>query len=114
MMRYTEISTIEQWHKALEGTLEKPAVLFKHSTRCPISAGALEEFEAFLEDDSKGKVDYYFIRVIESRPVSNQIAEDLTVRHESPQIIYTDGKKAKWNASHSAITYSFLTDKLGS
>jgi len=112
-MKYKELRSIEAWQQALEGSMEKPAVVFKHSTRCPVSAGALEEFEHYLEDERNTAVDYYFVRVIESRPVSNQIAEDLAVRHQSPQIIYVDKKQQVWNDSHWNITYAFLEEKLG-
>jgi bacillithiol system protein YtxJ len=44
------------------------------------------------------------VKVIESRPVSNQIAEDLGVKHESPQVILLKGGASYWNASHWAIT----------
>lgn len=112
-MTYKELKSIAAWEEALAGTEQKPAVIFKHSTQCPVSAGALEEFEHYLEDDRNTEVDYYFVRVIESRPISNRIAEDLTVRHQSPQMIYIDKKQPVWHDSHWRITYSFLEEKLG-
>jgi bacillithiol system protein YtxJ len=42
--------------------------------------------------------------VIESREISNRLAELTKVRHESPQIILCREGKAVWNASHYAIT----------
>jgi len=112
-MDFTEISTIEQWENALEGTSSKPALLFKHSTSCSISAAAQEELSAYLNEERNENVNYYLVKVIESRPVSNQIAEDLSVRHQSPQIIYIDNKTAKWDKTHWSITHSLLSDRLG-
>lgn len=48
--------------------------------------------------------DYVLVKVIESRPVSNQIAEDVAVKHESPQIIMVKDKAKYWSATHWAIT----------
>lgn len=104
MRTYREITTVEEWKQTLESTESRPVLLLKHSTRCPVSASALEEFEAYLKDKPREDVDYAIVLVVESRPVSNQIAEDLGVKHESPQIILIDKKKSYWNASHWAVT----------
>lgn len=112
-MRYREITTVGEWTEALERSSDKPLVVFKHSTQCPVSAGALDEFSAYLDDHSGDNVDYVFVKVIESRPVSNRIAEDTGVTHASPQLLYISGKSAGWHTSHWNITYSFLDEKLG-
>lgn len=112
-MRYTEIRTIAKWKEVLERTTIKPAVVFKHSTRCPISASALEEYEHYVEDEMNTDVDYYYVRVVESRPVSNAIAADLAVQHQSPQIIYVHQQQALWHESHWKITYTYFIEQLG-
>ena len=112
-MQYTELVTVDQWKAALEDTNKRPAFIFKHSTQCPISAGALDEYMAYLEDEPNKDIQYYYVRVIESRPVSNQIAEDLGVVHKSPQAIFIDHEKALWDGSHWTITYSWLTESIG-
>ncbi|MFN2747611.1 MULTISPECIES: bacillithiol system redox-active protein YtxJ [Bacillus] len=77
-------------------------VFLKHSTTCPISRRAFEEFNAFAEHHED--IPAYYLKVQESRPLSNYIAERYGIKHESPQaIIFTDGK-VKWHASHSQIT----------
>ncbi|MNV97138.1 hypothetical protein D3C71_1922260 [compost metagenome] len=52
---------------------------------------------------------YILVKVIESRPVSNQIAEDTGVKHASPQILYIKNKETVWNTSHWAITEEHMT-----
>lgn len=83
-------------------------VIFKHSTRCPISAGAKIEMDSFLKNnEASGEFtfDYEFIDVIAERPRSMEVAEQLDVEHESPQVIITgDDGTVIWNASHRAIT----------
>lgn len=52
-----------------------------------------------MKDAPNVDVDNVLVKVIESRPVSNQIAEDLGVKHESPQVIYVKDKAKYWTAS---------------
>ncbi len=41
--------------------------------------------------------------------MSNKIAEDLNVKHESPQIIYVKDKAQYWAASHWSVTKAHMT-----
>lgn len=108
-MQWREITTLEEWNAAKEQSGTKPVVILKHSTRCPVSTSALEEYEQYLGKQPNPDVDYVLVKVIESRPVSNQIAEDLGVVHASPQIIYVKNHHAEWNASHWAVTAKHMT-----
>ncbi|WP_442604103.1 bacillithiol system redox-active protein YtxJ [Paenibacillus sp. KN14-4R] len=108
-MNYQEITTLEEWNALLQDSEHKGIVIFKHSTTCPVSASAHEEFEQYLEGTPNTDVAYYLVKVIESRPVSNQIAEDLQVKHASPQIIYFEKKHSVWNTSHWSITVKHMT-----
>lgn len=109
MMQWSEITTLDEWKNIWEQSAERGKVVFKHSTTCPVSANALNEFEQYLGKQPNDGVDYYLVKVIETRPVSNQIAEDLGVKHESPQIIYVKDKEKYWTASHWAITTEHMT-----
>lgn len=109
MAQYREIDSVEDWNTVLEGSSERPVVVFKHSTTCPVSANAFKEFNSYLEGNPNEGTDYVLVKVIESRPVSNQIAEDTAVKHESPQIILLDKKAKVWTASHWSITNAHIT-----
>jgi bacillithiol system protein YtxJ len=109
MAAWKEIDTLEQWNEAYANSKVKPFVILKHSTTCPVSANALDEYEQYLSKNPNNDVDYLLVKVIESRPVSNQIAEDVQVQHASPQIIYVKNKENGWNASHYAITVAHMT-----
>ena len=50
MAQIKQLMTVQQWDEALQGTSSKPLLVFKHSTSCPISAGAHEEFIHYVED----------------------------------------------------------------
>ncbi|MGM0883287.1 MAG: bacillithiol system redox-active protein YtxJ [Bacillota bacterium] len=108
-MPYKEITSIEEWNSVYENSASRPLVVFKHSTTCPVSANAHEEFNNYLDSKPREDVEYVLVKVIESRPVSNQIAEDTSVKHESPQIIFIDKKAKVWTASHWSITKAHIT-----
>lgn len=108
-MTYQEITTSEQWTEAFRQSDSRPLIVFKHSTTCPVSANAHEEFSKYLQDNPRGDVNYTLVKVIESRPVSNQIAEDTGVKHESPQIIYIDKQAKVWTASHWSVTKAHIS-----
>jgi bacillithiol system protein YtxJ len=89
---------------------EKPAVIFKHSTRCSISRFALKQFENeyALED----KVDAYFLDLIEYRDVSNEIANRFQVVHQSPQLLLIKNGQSVYDVSHSDIDAGDLVERL--
>lgn len=109
-----QLMTVEQWDDALKRSSDKPLLIFKHSTSCSVSAGAHEELMHYIEDAATAPVDFAIVHVIEERPVSNAIAEQLGIKHASPQAILVKDGQPVWDTSHWHITYSFLSEKLGS
>lgn len=108
MFTLTRITSIEELHSLLDNSRKQPLLLFKHSTRCPISAGAYREVEAYLNDNPNEEVTYGLIYVVEDRDVSNEATERLNVKHASPQVILVKDGQSHWNTSHSAITSGAL------
>ncbi|MDQ0194077.1 bacillithiol system redox-active protein YtxJ [Paenibacillus wynnii] len=103
--------SIKQLHtpEDLQQFLDQPGkhLLFKHSTTCPISAKAHDEFQAFLKDaDTSAAI----VHVIEDRPLSLQIADDFGIKHESPQIFLLEDGEVRWNTSHWKITQSAIKE----
>ena len=94
-----ELLSVDEWNEVLEKSKEEPILVLKHSTTCPISTGAFSRVDGFETDIPK-----YFLKVRESRPVSNEIESALDVVHQSPQLIMLKEGKAVWNASHTVIT----------
>lgn len=111
MMR---IQTIQELQTALADSSRQPLLLFKHSTRCSISAKAHQAVEAYLQEEPREDVTYGLIHVIQSRDVSNEAADRLEVRHESPQAILVKDGQAIWHTSHSKITKTALSEALTS
>lgn len=83
-------------------TSNDTCILFKHSTRCPVSSMAkrnLEQDKNLIPDETV----IYYLDLIAYRDISNAIAELWEVRHESPQLLIVRGDTCLYNASHSDI-----------
>ncbi len=100
---------LEACLSASEGT---PLFLLKHSTRCPISSNALDEVRDYVEGAGEAGAPVYINYVVENRAISNQLAEVLGIRHESPQLFLIAGTKVVWHASHGGITQKQMTSAL--
>ena len=99
-----ELRGMEDWRRCLAASDAGPVFVFKHSTTCPISAGAQRRVARYLAEGGEDAAPVYLVKVIESRAVSNAIADDLGVRHQSPQAVLLHGGRAVWDASHGSIS----------
>ena len=98
-----EITEVDDLQRLLETSNDRPVVLFKHSTRCPISSAALREYESFAEQHGK-QVHCAYVDLVAHRDVSNAVARTLGVSHQSPQAILLADEQAVWDTSHGGIT----------
>ena len=74
--------------------------IFKHSTRCSISSTAKNRIEREWNSD---ETPIYYLDIIRHRDLSNKIAVDLGVEHESPQLIVVQKGEVVIHKSHFAI-----------
>ncbi|MCD1117199.1 bacillithiol system redox-active protein YtxJ [Chryseobacterium turcicum] len=100
------IKSEEDLNKAIKESYENRIAIFKHSTSCFISKTVLKNFEKEIENSDDENVSFYFLDLLAFRPISNKIAEDFGIRHESPQLIVFENGKAINNASHQDISLS--------
>ena len=107
-----EIVRMEDMERVLEESKTAPIFIFKHSTQCPINARAAYRTNQFLEDAPESTPKFYFVKVIERRPVSLQIAEKTGVKHESPQLLLIDDGKAVWDSDHEEITAEAVSEAI--
>ena len=105
-----ELQQNQDLEQILKRSKTDPVVIFKHSTQCPISSAAYQEFKRFA--DSAGNQPCGIVLVIENRELSNTIASRLGVPHESPQAIVVRDGQPVWKASHWSITAESLADAL--
>ncbi len=100
-LEWIPLTNEEQLEEIVELSMQKPVLLFKHSTRCSISRMALKQLER--EYNFGDKIQLYFLDLLEYRSVSNAIATRFNVVHQSPQAILIKNGKSVYDASHSAI-----------
>lgn len=109
MTQINELLTKDDLKQVWKDSTEKLVFIFKKSTTCPLSADAFAEFQSFLE--TKGDdVCAYFVKVRETREVSNEIADLTGVRHHSPQVLLLKDQEVLWNDSHTRITVDHLEE----
>ena len=99
-MNWINLTNEEQLHQIKANSNLKPQVIFKHSTRCSISSVAKNRLERSSQSD---EIDFYFLDLIKFRTISNKIAEDFKVYHESPQILVIKNGECTYDESHSGI-----------
>lgn len=109
MAEFKEIKNSQELNNLLDESCQRKVILFKHSTTCPISAGAWREVQDFIKK-SPDDVTVGMIKVIESRPVCNQATQDLGVKHDSPQALLISNRQALWHASHYSVTQNKIKD----
>ena len=84
------------------------AVIYKHSHRCPLSRLAMHEVNGFAERSPH--VPVYMVNVVRDRTLSQQLAIDLGVQHQSPQVILLKRGHPEAHASHGKITSKLLEE----
>ncbi len=104
--RFNEIHTTDELDALIEQSKEKPIILFKHSTTCPISHGVYKEV-------SNADADINLIVVQHSRNVSTAVAEKTGIRHESPQALILKDGKVVYHASHYDVTAADINSEMG-
>lgn len=97
------LTSIEELNEIIQNSHQKPAAIFKHSTRCSISSMAKDRLERNWKTDLD-TIDLFYLDLIQFRPVSNKIEALLGIQHESPQVIVIKAGQPVFNASHSDIT----------
>lgn len=102
-LNWIPMSNEDQLSQIVSQSQDTPCLIFKHSTRCSISSMAKMRLESGWNFDSK-ELKVYYLDLIAHRNVSNQVAEELSVHHESPQMILLDKGEVVLDASHLDCT----------
>lgn len=91
------LSEKEQWKELLIESNKDPVFVFKHSTRCGVSSMVLNRFKKQMKERNQK---FYFLNILSNRELSDWIADELNIRHESPQLIVLKDEKAIAYDSH--------------
>lgn len=87
------------------------SIIFKHSTRCSISLMAKKKFE--LDWDAlPADTTLYFLDVLGYRDISNAVAEQFQVHHESPQLLLIKNGECIYETSHGEISAEEAADQI--
>ena len=104
----TTLRAVHELDQVLSDSHERPVLLFKHSYTCGISAEALDELRAHIDETPATAIQYAMVTVQSHRDLSNTIAQRLGVRHETPQAILVRSGRAVWSASHFRVNAAEL------
>jgi bacillithiol system protein YtxJ len=102
-LELTRLQGIHDLDRALVDSQQQPLLLFKHSYTCGISAEALDELQAHIDESKSGGITFAMVTVQTHRDVAKAISERLGVRHETPQAILVREGRAVWSASHFRV-----------
>jgi bacillithiol system protein YtxJ len=102
-MNWKNLTSPEQLAAIKEESKSKPVIIFKHSTRCSISSTAKNRFERQWPTSGLDGVSPYYLDLLMFRDLSNRIASDFNVMHESPQLLLIQDGECVYNASHLSI-----------
>jgi bacillithiol system protein YtxJ len=107
-MDWIELTRESQLADIKEQSINKPQLIFKHSTRCGISGVAKNRLE---RSAPPGNVDFYFLDLISNRGISNMIAREFSVFHESPQVLLIKNGECIYDESHSGINMNEIVEQ---
>ncbi len=108
-MKWTPLTSIEQLNIIREASNKVPQVIFKHSTRCSISAMALHRLE---RESAPENAEFYFLDLLQYRSVSNEVANLFQVHHESPQVLIIKNGTCIYDESQYGISMQEITEQV--
>jgi bacillithiol system protein YtxJ len=100
MASVTSLHSLAAAEAMLAASQTKPIALLKHSNACMMSARGQRVFMELAED---GTLPLYMVTVQQARAVSNALAEQLGIRHETPQAFILYQGQAILHQSHGGI-----------
>jgi len=85
-MKWNELKSPDQIDMIREESKSKPVLIFKHSSRCSVSQLTLDRLQRKWSAQAS-VIKPYFLDLIAFRDISNRVAEQFSVEHESPQVL---------------------------
>ncbi len=96
---------------AVEQAMGAPrAVIYKHSPRCGVCVASDQEIRHFV--DGPCDIPVYWIDVVARGRLSQLVAAQVGVTHESPQVILLERGRVVWHASHWEVRASDLEEQV--
>ena len=105
-MNWKPLTSLDQLDIIDAASQDKPVLIFKHSTRCNISATALSRLERSWTASDDTEQTTYYLDLLAHRDISDAIAKRYGVEHESPQALFIREGKCAHVDAHFGITYA--------
>lgn len=113
-MNWNYLESPEQLNDIARESTDKDILIFKHSTRCNISRATLDRLERNWKDAEVPNVKPYFLDLLSHRNISNAIADQFHVEHQSPQVLIIRNGKSVYDDSHYGIDFNTIREKVKS
>lgn len=107
-MNWITLNEYDQLQQLVEASHQKPQVIFKHSTRCSISVMAKSRLE---RSEFPEQIQFHYLDLLQYREISNKIAEQFGVYHQSPQILLIKNGECIFEETHSAISMDEIVEQ---
>lgn len=102
-MNWRSLSDDRELQEIIQDSHSQPQAIFKHSIRCGISAMMKKRLENKWEKCNPN-LPIYLLDLVNNRDLSNKVADELSVRHESPQLIVLENGQVSYHNSHIGIS----------
>lgn len=105
-MHWQPLKTISDYDKLMSSSFEEDffcVAIFKHSTRCAISKMAQLRLVSSW-DFPENKLPIYYLDLLAFRELSDKIATDFSVEHQSPQLLLIKNGKCIFHTSHTGVS----------
>ena len=109
-MKWIPIQNEQQVEEIKIKSSQNPQIIFKHSSRCGVSSMAKNRLD---RNDAPEGIDFYSLDILAYRSISNKIANDFKVRHQSPQILLIRNGNCVYDESHSGIDMEDIKSRAG-
>jgi bacillithiol system protein YtxJ len=107
-MNWNQLTSEEQLEEIKKESQERPVMIFKHSTSCPISTTSLARMERGWKEDEAKNIKIYYLDLLSNRSLSNAVALEFNVEHQSPQVILIKNGERVYDESHFGISFQDL------
>lgn len=102
-MDWIPLVSVEQVQEIKQHSHQQACFLFKHSSRCDLSAIAQLRLESDWSYPSH-EITTYFLDIIQYPAVSKAVADVFSEYHESPQVLLIEGGECTYVADHLEIS----------
>lgn len=106
-MNWNQLDSIKVLDELVRDSQDSPQIIFKHSARCSISFMVLDRLQQGLP-----AADYHLLDVIGKRELSDKVAKQFSIMHQSPQLLIIHKGICVYDTSHYNISSSVVDKEI--